>query len=350
MKTKIKHITDATMAQIFEEAAMTLRDGGLVAFPTETVYGIGANALDPVVVSKIYEAKGRPSDNPLIVHVGDCNDVSKYVKSIPEAAYKLMDAFWPGALTMIFEKNDSIPDLITGGLNTVAIRVPSHPVARGIIKAAGLPIAAPSANISGKPSPTIAKHVIEDLSGRVDMIVDGGDANIGLESTVLDMTQEIPMILRPGGITQDMLEAVIGQVSFDATIKNLDSKEAPRAPGMKYRHYAPKGHLKVYKGKGKQVIRRINDEIAEAQSQGLKTGVIAAREDVDNYNCDIILVIGSKHDPDEIAANLFRLLREMDDHQVEVIYTRAYSEEAIGTATMNRLLKAAGNHLIEVDE
>ena len=348
MKTNITHITETNKAQIFEEAAMTLRDGGLVAFPTETVYGIGANALDPVVVAKIYEAKGRPSDNPLIVHIGDSSDVSKYVKSIPQAAYKLMDAFWPGPLTMVFEKNDLIPMLITGGLNTVAIRVPSHPVARGIIKAAALPIAAPSANISGKPSPTIAKHVIEDLSGRVDMIVDGGDANIGLESTVLDMTQKVPMILRPGGITQVMLEAVIGPVNFDVAIKDLDSKEVPKAPGMKYRHYAPKGHLKVYKGKGSQVIERINHEIAEASSQGLKAGVIAAREDADKYLCETVLIIGSKHDPDEIAANLFRMLRDMDDHKVDVIYTRAYSEEAIGTATMNRLLKAAGNQLIEI--
>lgn len=350
MKTNILHIDESNRLEIYEEAARTLKDGGLVAFPTETVYGIGANALIPEVVKKIYEAKGRPSDNPLIVHVGDSRDVAKYVQEIPSVAYKLMEAFWPGPLTLIFRKNDCIPDLITGGLKTVALRVPSHPVARGIIKTSGLPIAAPSANISGKPSPTIANHVIEDLSGRVDIIVDGGNANIGLESTVLDLTQEKPMILRPGGVTKEMLEEVVGPVVMDGHLKQLDSKEVPKAPGMKYRHYAPKGHLNVYKGPGNLVIPRINEALLEASSQGLKTGVIATREDASKYQCDTVKVIGSKHDPEEVAANLFRMLREMDDHDVDVIYTRTYTEEAIGKATMNRLLKAAGNKLIVIED
>lgn len=336
--------------QVFDEAATTLKDGGLVAFPTETVYGIGANALIPEVARKIYAAKGRPSDNPLIVHVGSSADVGKYVAEIPAVAEPLMAAFWPGPLTLIFKKNDRIPDLITGGLDTVALRVPGHPVARGIIQASGLPVAAPSANISGKPSPTTAAHVIEDLSGRVDMIVDGGHAAIGLESTVLDLTGEVPMILRPGGVTKTMLEAVIGPVAFDAHLMNLETKEAPKAPGMKYRHYAPKGQLKVYKGPEDAVIRAINEAMAQAKAQGLTPGVIATKEDAHRYACDTVLVIGSRNDPEEVAANLFRMLREMDTREVDAIFARTFSEEAIGAATMNRLLKAAGNRQIEVGE
>ena len=350
MNTKVLHCTNQNMANIYEEAAKTLKMGGLVAFPTETVYGIGGNALEEEVVRKIYEAKGRPSDNPLIVHVGSSSDVSAYVAEIPKVAEGLMEAFWPGPLTLIFKKNNRIPETITGGLETVALRVPAHPVARGIIKASGLPIAAPSANLSGKPSPTVAKHVIEDLQGRVDMIVDGGDANIGLESTVLDLTQPIPMILRPGGITKDMLSSVIGEVTYDPHLTNARKDEIPKAPGMKYRHYAPEGQLKVYKGKGSLVIDHINEEIAKVTAEGLKAGVIATREDAARYSCETVLVIGSKHDPDEVAANLFRLLREMDEYRVDVIFTRTFSEEAIGAATMNRLLKAAGNRQIELEE
>ena len=350
MKTKIRHLSGGDNSSVYEEAADILKAGGLVAFPTETVYGIGANALMPKAVTGIYEAKGRPSDNPLIVHVAQAEDVAKYVAEIPTLAKTLMDAFWPGPLTMIFKKNDIVPEGITGGLNTVAIRVPSHPVARGIIKASGLPIAAPSANLSGKPSPTLASHVIEDLRGRVDMIVDGGDANIGLESTVLDMTQTLPMILRPGGVTKEMLEEVIGQVTYDPHLLNAGEKEIPKSPGMKYRHYAPKGQLKVYRGKGSLVIEHMNEAIASAEAEGLKTGVIATTEDAPKYQCETVRIIGSKHDPHEVASNLFRLLREMDDLAVDVIFTRTFSEEAIGTATMNRLLKAAGNRQIEVGE
>ena len=350
MKTKVRTITELNKEDVYEEAAMTLTNGGLVAFPTETVYGIGANALESEVVKKIYAAKGRPSDNPLIVHIGTSEEVNKYVKVVPSKAKLLMQAFWPGPLTMIFEKNASVPDLITGGLNTVAIRVPSHPVAVGIIQASGLPIAAPSANISGKPSPTIAKHVIEDLQGRVDMIVDGGDANIGLESTVLDMTQETPMILRPGGVTKEMIESIVGDVVFDPHLLSVEAKEVPRAPGMKYRHYAPQGQVKIYRGKGAAVIEHINKEVALVVEEGLKAGVIATTEDLPRYRCDVVLDIGSKHNPDEVAANLFRLLREMDTLDIDVIFTRTFSEEAIGTATMNRLLKAAGNRQIEIDD
>lgn len=342
MDTVILHINELVKDKLIY-AAEVLKEGGLVAFPTETVYGIGANALEVDVVKRIYEAKGRPSDNPLIVHIGDINDVFNYVKEVPEAATPLMEAFWPGPLTLIFEKNEKIPEAITGGLNTVALRVPSHPIAREIIRLSGLPIAAPSANISGKPSPTDAAHVIEDLSGRVDMIVDGGDANIGLESTVLDMTCKPPMILRPGGVTKAMIEEVIGEVVFDRHMLGVEGKETPRAPGMKYRHYAPKGKLTIYNGDSQLVIDTINTETRKLEATGSKVGVIATDEDKETYVCVNVVTIGSESNPDEIAANLFRVLRKMDALGIDHIFTKAFHEEEIGVATMNRLLKAAGN-------
>lgn len=343
MDTKVLHIRTLDETEKLNEAAKVLKQGGLVAFPTETVYGIGANALDVHVVKRIYEAKGRPSDNPLIVHVGETDDVYKYAKSVPDKAVKLMDAYWPGPLTLIYDKNDSIPDTITGGLKTVAIRVPAHPIAREIIRLSALPIAAPSANISGKPSPTDAGHVIEDLSGRVDIIVDGGDANIGLESTVLDVTCDPPMILRPGGITKSMIEDVVGTVVFDKHMLNAEKGETPRSPGMKYRHYAPKGKLTIYNGDSQLVIDTINAEVMDYENRGIKVGVIATDEDIDKYVCVNVVTIGSEHNPNEIAANLFKVLRKMDEMEVAFIFTKAFHEKEIGVATMNRLLKAAGN-------
>lgn len=343
METKIIHITSDHDIDLIKEAAMTLKIGGLVAFPTETVYGIGANALDEAIVKKIYEAKCRPSDNPLIVHVGDAEDVEKYVKTISIEAKALMDAFWPGPLTLIFDKNELIPEGITGGLSTVAIRVPAHPIARAIIKASGLPIAAPSANTSGKPSPTIAAHVIEDLDGRVDMIVDGGDATIGLESTVLDLTSNTPMILRPGGITKKMIESVIGPIGIDPHMLGTTEMGVPKSPGMKYRHYAPKGKLTVFNGENHHIISEINKLVSIDLASGHRVGVIATKEDALAYECPTVMIIGSEHNPDEIASNLFKVIRSMDELGVEHIYTKAFHEKEIGVATMNRLLKAAGN-------
>ena len=337
------HITPENQIDLIREAAMTLKIGGLVAFPTETVYGIGANALDVAVVRKIYEAKGRPSDNPLIVHIGHTDEVKKYVAEIPKIAIPLMEAFWPGPLTLIFKKNHVIPYEITGGLDTVAIRVPAHPLAREIIRQSGLPIAAPSANISGKPSPTIAAHVIEDLNGRVDMIVDGGDANIGLESTVLDVTSEPAMILRPGGITKAMIEAVVGLVVLDPKDLGVSNEDIPKAPGMKYKHYAPKGKLVIYYGSKEKAIEAMNASVQKSLSNHEKVGIIATNEDLEAYHCDTILTIGSEHDAHEIASNLFKVLRQMDDLGVEKILTQAFHEKEIGVATMNRLLKAANN-------
>ena len=326
---------------LIEKAGSILREGGLVAFPTETVYGIGADALNEMAVEEIFYAKGRPSDNPLIIHIGKKEDVFLYAKDIPEAAHRLMSAFWPGPLTLVLKKLSIIPDIITGGLDTVAIRMPANPIAKGIILASGCPIAAPSANRSGRPSPTEAGHVIEDLTGRVDMIIDGGSTLIGLESTVLDLTTDIPLILRPGGITYQMLQRVLGQVEMDKAL-HVDSKEAPKSPGMKYTHYAPKGHLMIVSGLEDKAISQINHMIKDKEAKGIKTAVIATHDDIDKNICNNRLLIGSRNNPEEIAANLFRVLRLMDEIGAEFIYSRDFIEEGIGTATMNRLMKAAG--------
>lgn len=335
------------MTQI-EAAAKILKEGGLVAFPTETVYGIGANALNEEAVLKIYEAKGRPSDNPLIIHIAHKKDVFLYAREVSPLAELLMDTFWPGPLTLIFYKTELIAPFITGGLGTVAIRLPSNEIARTIIQKSGCPIAAPSANRSGKPSPTRAKHVIEDLNGRVDMIVDGGKAQIGLESTVLDVTGEFPIVLRPGSITKEMLEGVVGQVLLDEALMKVDEKTVPRAPGMKYKHYAPKGQLIVVEGQDCKALNWINRQVIEKDCMGHKVAVIATKEDQEAYHCQNIMVIGSRDNQDEIASNLFKILRQMDEEKIDFIYTRAFSEEDIGMATMNRLMKAAGNQKVSL--
>lgn len=347
MMTQIVKIEASLLdkAQI-EAAGKVLREGGLVAFPTETVYGIGANALSKEAVLKIYEAKGRPSDNPLIVHISEKKDVYLYAKDVSEIAKKLMDYFWPGPLTLIFNKTDLISTFITGGLSTVAIRLPANEIARSIIEASRCPIAAPSANQSGKPSPTMAKHVIEDLDGRVDMIIDGGSAQIGLESTVLDLSGDQPVILRPGSITKDMLETIIGKVQFDEALTTHGDELVPRAPGMKYKHYAPKGHLVVVEGETQKALYWMNDQVMKKEAAGYKVAIIATKEDEQAYRCQNIMVIGSYNNPHEIASNLFKLLRHMDEHKIDFIYTRAFSEEDIGLATMNRLMKAAGNQKV----
>lgn len=334
---------------IIVEAAEILKKGQLVAFPTETVYGIGADALDINAVDKIYKAKGRPSDNPLIVHVADKEDVERYALDISDTAKRLMDKFWPGPLTLIFRKKNIIPDRITGGLSTVAIRMPSHVIARNIIRASGLPIAAPSANVSGKPSPTKAEHVINDLSGKVDMIVDGGFCTIGLESTVVDVSENIPTILRPGGVTKEMLEDVIGVVKVDPAIKSKNKDVVPKAPGMKYRHYAPNADLTIFSGETYKVISHINNLVIKNEEKGTKVGIIATKQTQNDFRCDNIISIGDKNNPEEIAANLFKVLRDFDNINVDVIYCEAFSKKDIGTATMNRLLKAAGNKIIDVD-
>lgn len=349
MNTKILKMDEENIdADAIREAGNILRNGGLVAFPTETVYGLGGDALNAESSGKIYTAKGRPSDNPLIVHIAGMEELSKIVRKIPEEAYLLAEHFWPGPLTMIFEKSDCVPLETTGGLETVAVRMPSNKIARALIRASGGYIAAPSANLSGRPSPTVAKYVIEDLDGRVDMIIDGGEVNIGLESTIIDLTGDKPMILRPGYITEEMLEETIGSVEIDQTIIEGNSKQAPKAPGMKYRHYAPKGNLIIIEGEADRVVDYINEQLRIYRKNGSKTGVIATDETAAKYQADSVKSAGKRKDEDQIAHQLFRILREFDDEGVEIIYAESFEGRGVGQAIMNRLLKAAGHQVIKL--
>lgn len=351
METIVKTITHTEEdKKIYEQAGKILRDGGLVAFPTETVYGLGADALDEKASAKIYAAKGRPSDNPLIVHIADVNALYDLASEVPEKALVLAEKFWPGPLTMILKKQDKVPDSITGGLGTVAIRMPSHPVAAELIRRSGVYIAAPSANTSGRPSPTTAQHVYEDLNGRIDMIIDSGKVDIGLESTIVDLTGEIPTILRPGYITRAMLEEVVEPVTIDKAIpaEHEDPNLRPKAPGMKYKHYAPKGDLVIVEGKKQAVAEMINHLTKMDAESGLKTAVIASDENLSLYDADCRINIGSREHEESIAANLYEVLREMDELGVQKMYSESFAGGSLGAAIMNRLLKAAGHHVIRV--
>lgn len=332
------------------EAGEVMKQGGLVAFPTETVYGLGGDALNKESSRKIYAAKGRPSDNPLIIHICEFEDVYAIAKDVPEAAKKIADAFWPGPLTMILQKSDNVPEETTGGLNTVAIRMPSHEVARKLIAYSGGYVAAPSANTSGRPSPTVAKYVEEDMSGRIDVIIDGGEVGIGLESTIIDLTVNPPQILRPGYITQKMLKDVLGQVDEDVTILRADSGQAPKAPGMKYRHYAPKGDLTIVQGVPDAVVDYINEQVRQAKQAGECVGIIGTEENLTSYHADVIKSVGSRDDEESIARNLYTILREFDDEEVSRIYSEGFDTDGFGQAIMNRLLKAAGHKVVTVGE
>lgn len=334
--------------EALRRAGRILKEGGLVAFPTETVYGLGGDALNCESSKKIYAAKGRPSDNPLIVHICKFEDIYGVAETVPETAKRIADAFWPGPLTMILPKAKKVPRETTGGLDTVAVRFPSHPVAKRLIEYAGGYVAAPSANISGKPSPTVAKYVVEDMDGRIDAIVDGGEVGIGLESTIIDLTVEPPQILRPGYITGEMLEEVLGKVDMDVTIMKPDSGQAPRAPGMKYRHYAPGGELVIVEGESEKVTAYINGRAAADKAAGYRTGVIGTAETAQRYRADVIKCVGSRGDEESIARRLFCVLREFDDERVEKIYSESFSAQGLGQAIMNRLLKAAGHQVVRL--
>lgn len=335
--------------QKLKQAAKVLKQGGLVAFPTETVYGLGANGLDPKATAKIYRAKGRPSDNPIILHISRREDLNPLVKEIPQVAEKLMEDFWPGPLTLIFEKSSIVPKDVTGGLGTVAIRMPSHPVAHALIEKARLPIAAPSANLSGKPSPTKAQHVIHDLMGRVDMIVDGPQANIGLESTVVDVTSSVPTILRPGGITYEQLKEAIGEVEIDRGIQeDLKENFKPKAPGMKYTHYAPNAPMTIVQGPRNAVLHKINEMTKEYIDKGKKVGILATEENKNEYPKGLVLSLGRRDKPETIAANLFDQLRQLDEKRVDVIFAEGIEGDGIGMAIINRMNKAAGHRIKQV--
>ena len=334
-----------------KEPAKILREGGLVAFPTETVYGLGANALNEKAAKKIYEAKGRPSDNPLIAHIADFDDLLPLVTEVPEAGRKLMEAFWPGPLTLIFPKSSLVPYGTTGGLDTVAVRMPADPAASALIRLAGVPIAAPSANTSGRPSPTTADHVWQDMNGKIQMIVDGGAVGIGVESTIIDVSGDEPMILRPGAVTQEMASEVLGkEICLDPAIISgpLKADVKPKAPGMKYKHYAPKADLTLVEGNTKAVVSAINKMTEEKLEAGYRVGVICTDETSDLYPGGIIRSIGSRLKEESVAHNLYAVLREFDDLDADYIFSESFSRSHLGQAIMNRLTKAAGYHIIKV--
>lgn len=367
-----KNVAKKNSVQILEKAGKILKDGGLVAFPTETVYGLGADALNADAARKIYEAKGRPSDNPLIVHVAEFEAVKKIVKSIPWQATVLAEKFWPGPLTMIMEKSDAVPFETSGGLDTVAVRMPAHKVALELIRAGGGYIAAPSANTSGRPSPTKAGHVADDLDGKIDMLIDGGEVGIGLESTIVDLTSSKPVILRPGAITAQMMFEVLGcEVSLDEALIKTDSTVRPKAPGMKYKHYAPKAEITVVEGKDRQsVVNYINEQVEKMLQQFYldetdkkgnvlddlfwldvlegRIGILCSEENRSKYHYGFVKSVGHFENEEEIARNLYSVLREFDETSVEYIFSESFNTPNMGYAIMNRLLKAAGHHRVQL--
>lgn len=369
MNTKFVTIDEREPQQdLIAAAAKIIKDGGLVAFPTETVYGLGGNALDPEASRKIYAAKGRPSDNPLIAHIAGFEELSGLAAEVPETARELMKRYWPGPMTLIFKKTEAVPYGTTGGLDTVAVRMPSHPVARALIQAAGVPIAAPSANVSGRPSPTRASHVWEDMEGRIDMILDGGEVGIGLESTIIDVTSPVPSILRPGFISEEMLEEVLGEIAVDAASVGPMSPDAqPKAPGMKYRHYAPKADMTIIRGGQKESEDMICCLAKQALYAGKKVGIVCTEESFPVYREYLtefaapaaetgqsaaqsnlhLSVVGSRKDSSTIAHNLFDVLRGFDAREVDLIYSESFEGGQLGEAIMNRLRKAAGYHILD---
>lgn len=345
MKTLIKEIDinkpDQDLISLF---ATMLADGKTVIFPTETVYGLGANALDEDAATKIYQAKGRPSDNPLLVHVADKEDVYDLVENIDDRAKLLMDKFWPGPLTIVFKKKAIIPDRTSGGLDTVAIRMPSDQVARDLIRQAGVPIAAPSANISGRPSPTKPEHIIRDMDGRVDGILVGGPCDYGVESTIIDLSEDLAMVLRPGSITLEMLGEVLGRVDLDPSLKNKDDNIRAKAPGMKYKHYSPQAQVYIVKADDLEGFAERVDSLCEDNAKkGLKIGVMTMNYDQHSYQAKIFDLGGSDT---EVAKNLFDSLISLDRESIDIAYVPYFEERGIGVAIMNRLKKAAAYRII----
>ena len=346
----IDEVSSKEAKEIFKRAGRIIKQGGLVAFPTETVYGLGGDALNKEASAKIYAAKGRPSDNPLIVHIADIDNLYKITTQVSDEALKLAQAFWPGPLTMIFPKGEAVPYATTGGLDTVAVRMPDNETALAFIREAGGYIAAPSANLSGRPSPTTAAHVAEDMNGRIDMIIDSGACRIGLESTIVDLTGDMPMILRPGYISLKMLSEVVGEVLIDpAIIGPMDENAHPKAPGMKYRHYAPKGLLTIVSGKDDKVKEYISRCIEEGHKLNKRIGVIADSESQEAYRAaDYCADAGKADDEIEISSRLYGLLRGCDENNIDLIYSEEFDTPQLGMAIMNRLMKAAGHTVVKV--
>jgi len=333
-----------------QAAAEIIRKGGLVAFPTETVYGLGADALNPEAVRRIYAAKNRPLDNPIIVHISDMKDLRKLSDEVPESADKLMN-FWPGPLTLILKASKIVPKETTGGLDTVAVRMPNHKVALALIRESRVPIAAPSANLAGRPSPTTAEHVRQDLEGRIDMILDSGPTNIGVESTVVDLTSKPPQILRPGGLPFEELRRVLKNVELHPSViadRKIRLDRAP-SPGMKHRHYSPKAQLILVEGEEESLVRKIRELTDRYNCQGKRIGVLATDETRNCYRADVVKSLGSRGDPTCLARNLFRLLREFDEEKVDIIIAEGVPLRHLGLAVMNRLRKASGFNIVKVD-
>jgi len=330
-------------------AANFIKKGGLVAFPTETVYGLGADALNPKAVLALFEAKKRPLDNPPIVHVGNPKDVYSLVKEVPPKAERLMETFWPGPLTLIFQRSEIVPDVTVAGLDTIAIRMPRHNVALALIRESGCPIAAPSANLAGKPSPTSAKHVLDDLNGRIDAILDAGPTHIGVESTVLDMTVDPPQVLRPGGTPYEVLKKVLGNVELNpvAIAEKALPIEKARSPGVKHKHYAPNADVIVVEGEVSAITRKVKVLTEFYMQKGYIVGVLATDETVEQYKAGVVKSLGSRSDFMVIAKNLFRLLREFDLEGVDVIIAEGIPAEGLGLAVMNRLRKASGYNIVK---
>ncbi len=340
---------DNPETELILKAAAIIKSGGLVAFPTETVYGLGANALDADAVLSLFAAKKRPLDNPPIVHVAEVRDVYKLAEQVSIKAERLMNQFWPGPLTLVFSRYSAIPDVTTAGLETVAVRMPKHKVALALIKASSTPIAAPSANIAGRPSPTTAKHVLDDLNGRIDAILDSGATDIGVESTVLDINVEPPMLLRPGGTSLEALQKSIGEIKLHPFITaevDLPTEKA-RSPGMRYRHYAPKAQVILVQGVVPAVMGKIKELTTACWMQNKRVGVLATDETAWAYEADIVKSLGSRRNVDAMAPNLFRLLREFDEENADIIIAESVPTEGLGLAVINRLRKASGYNIIK---
>lgn len=336
--TIVINMRDGVDERKIKVAARLILEGKLVAFPTETVYGLGADALNEEAVKRIFEAKGRPADNPLIVHIADFNDLKKLAREVPKEAKLLAERFWPGPLTIVLPKKDEVPLVTTGGLDTVAVRMPAHEIALALIRAS-TPVAAPSANISGKPSPTLAEHVVDDFYGRIEAIIDGGPTKVGVESTVIDLSSERPTLLRPGGLPLEEIEAVIGPVEIHPAVKGKNADLA-RAPGMKYKHYSPNAQVIVVEGPKEMVREKIRELVREYRSKGYRVGVMATEE----FEADEFYHLGRT--VEDVAKNLFKALRELDRRGVDVIIAEGVEERGLGLAVMNRLRKAAGYRIV----
>lgn len=340
---KINSIKDEALTK----AADFIKNGGLVAFPTETVYGLGGDGLNSEAASKIYKAKGRPSDNPLILHINDQKMLHKIVNDVNSMAKKIMTAFCPGPITLILPKSDIVPSSVTGGLNTVAVRMPDNDIARELIRLSNTPIAAPSANISGRPSPTTAQAVYNDLHDRIDMILDGGACHFGVESTIVDCTEDVPIILRPGAITKEMLEELFPVVKIDKAI--IGENVVPKAPGMKYKHYAPKANMILFEGSSAKMADAIANKIADYEREGKKVGLVVSSEVAEKLQHENTAIYGNQEDLLTIASDIYECLRFFDDKDVDIILAEGTTDKGIGLAIMNRLHKASGFNSIFID-